>query len=599
MKGNLRDKLLETYYSLSINKKISFSFILAFSVLLVLLALLTYKISSSILIQKAVENTEQNLRLVSEKLDIILDNAENYSKIVVTDSVVQQTLSKPVSKDPLVNYQRYIAVQDALKGIADTKTFVNAVIIYDVMGRLYDSGSLELVEDVSRPYFDKFAQSAYGLAWVDTSTSNYWKENSTHHVIKLFQKFNSDRVGKTLGLVELTIKESYISDQFRNIDIGKNGSIFIVNQKGLISSHTDKRQLYMSIAGEPYFAWATAHEGGEQFRDASGRQVLVVSRYFPRLDWTIIGTVPIQEITKDNDLLTQRFIALGIVFVLTGVILSIVIATSITRPLNKIKETVKNVQEGNLDVWLDLKSRDEIGALAREFNKMVDRTKTLMNSMVEEQKQKREFELAVLQAQINPHFLYNTLESICALADLKRNADIVSVVNQLASFYRGVLSKGNAIIPMEDEIHITKTYLEILKVRYGDQLDYSFDIEMSVYRCQTVKLLLQPIVENSVYHGLKHKRGKGFISVRGAVDGGVLTIVVEDNGVGMKPETLEAIFKPALEQDMQRSFGLKSTDERIKLYFGLEYGLSVSSDYGVGTTVTVTLPAIGKQEETE
>lgn len=599
MKGNLRDKLLETYYSLSINKKIIFSFILAFSVLLVLLALLTYKISSSILIQKAVENTEQNLRLVSEKLDLILDNAENYSKIVITDTTVQQTLSMSKSSDPLINYERYVAVQDSLRGIADTKTFVNAVIIYDRLGRIYDSGSLEQVEDVSRSYFDKFAGSAFGLEWVDTSKSNYWKETSIHNVIKLFQKFNSDRVGQTLGLVELTIKEAYIADQYRNIDIGRNGSIFIVNKQGRISSHTDKGMLYKSVADQPYFSWVTAHEGGEQFRDASGRNVLVVSRYFPRLDWTIVGTVPIQEITKVNDLLTQRFFALGIVFVLSGVILSFIIATSITKPLNKIKETVKNVQEGNLDVWLDLKSRDEIGALAREFNKMVDRTKTLMNSMMEEQKQKREFELAALQAQINPHFLYNTLESICALADLKRNADIVSVVNRLASFYRGVLSKGNAIIPMEDEIHITKTYLEILKVRYGDQLDYSFDIEMNVYRCQTVKLLLQPIVENSVYHGLKNKRGKGFIAVRGAVTGDVLTITVEDNGVGMKPETLAAIFKPAVEQDMQKSFGLKSTDERIKLYFGMEYGLSVSSEYGVGTTVTVTLPAIRMQEEIE
>lgn len=599
MKGNLRGKLLEKYYSLSINKKIVFSFIAAFSVLLALLALLTYNISSSILIQKAVENTEQNLRLVSEKLDLILDNAENYSKIVITDNTVQDVLSKPLTDDPLINYQRYVAVQDSLKGIADTKTFINAVIIYDRLGRIYDSGSLEGVEDVSRAYFDKFAGSAYGLEWADTSASNYWQGTSKYDVIKLFQKFNSDRVGQTLGLVELTIMESYIADQYRNIDIGKNGSIFIVNKQGLVSSHTDKRELYKSVADQPYFSWVTAHEGGEQFRDASGRELLVVSRYFPRLDWTIVGTVPVREIMKDNDILTQRFLALGIVFVLTGVILSFVIATSITKPLNKIKATVKNVQEGNLDVWLDLKSRDEIGALAREFNKMVDRTKTLMSSMVEEQKRKREFELAALQAQINPHFLYNTLESICALADLKRNADIVAVVNRLASFYRGVLSKGNAIIPMEDEIHITRTYLEILKVRYGAQLDYSFDIEMNVYRCQTVKLLLQPIVENSVYHGLKNKRGKGLISVRAAVDGDMLKIMVEDNGVGMKPEMLEGIFKPLQDQGRQRSFGLKSTDERIKLYFGMEYGLSVSSEYGAGTTVTVKLPAIRMQEGTE
>ncbi|MNI40714.1 Sensor histidine kinase YehU [compost metagenome] len=195
-----------------------------------------------------------------------------------------------------------------------------------------------------------------------------------------------------------------------------------------------------------------------------------------------------------------------------------------------------------------------------------------------------------MQSQINPHFLYNTLESICGLADLKRNADVVKIVNQLALFYRGVLSKGSSIISMEDEILITQTYLEILKIRYGDQMDYTLDFDPEVYKYKTIKLLLQPIVENSIYHGLKNKRGKGHIRIKGSVKGEQLVIVVADNGVGIKKERLDTILSREESDYKKKSFGLKSTDDRIKLYFGSEYGLEIVSEYGRGTMITLRLP---------
>ncbi|TXK83887.1 sensor histidine kinase [Paenibacillus sp. N3.4] len=260
---------------------------------------------------------------------------------------------------------------------------------------------------------------------------------------------------------------------------------------------------------------------------------------------------------------------------------------------------MKDVQDGNLDVWLDIKSRDEIGALAKEFNKMVGNTKMLMENIIEEQKKKKEYELAVMQSQINPHFLYNTLECICGLADLKRNADVVKIVNQLALFYRGVLSKGNPVISMEDEIIITQTYLEILKVRYGDQIDYTLDFDPEVYKYKTIKLLLQPIVENSIYHGLKNKRGKGHIHIQAGIKDKQLVIVIADDGIGIQQEQLDNMFNLGAADYKQKSFGLKSTNERIKLYFGVEYGLEIQSEYGKGTLVKIKLPTLETRSDTE
>ncbi|QJD88274.1 sensor histidine kinase [Cohnella herbarum] len=590
-------KLTDYYYSLSINKKITLSFMLALSVLIILLAVIAFRISSGILIGKAIENTAQNLKLVSEKLEIIFDNAENYSKIAITNNTIQDVIGAPQSTNELENYNKYYATQESLRNIVDSKTFVDSLILYDLHDNIYDSGNLGNIRNVSDIYFKKFANSMYGVEWQNTHESNYLKGNDSRNVISLFQKFNSSKTGVPLGLLQLSIDERYIANQFSNIDIGTSGNIFIVNKNGIVASDTRKDKLYTSISNYDYFPWALDNEGGKVFR-MDGQDYLVVSRSYPRFDWVIIGTVPIYEITKDNQVLTEKFIGIGALFVLAAVILTILISKSITRPLNVIKETVRDVQEGNLDVKLNIKSRDEIGALAKEFNKMVGNTKLLMNNIIEEQRQKREYELAVMQSQINPHFLYNTLESICGLADLKRNADVVKIVNQLAQFYRGVLSKGSAIITVEDEIVITQTYLEILKIRYGDQMTYAMDIDPVVFHYNTIKLLLQPIVENSIYHGLKNKRGKGHIDIAGRIVEDRLILSVSDNGVGIPKEKLETIFNPQdTNQDKNKNtggFGLKVTDERIKLYFGQEYGLEIRSVYGEGMTVTIALPTIDK-----
>ncbi|NEW06723.1 sensor histidine kinase [Paenibacillus sp. SYP-B3998] len=586
----MKRKCLEYYYSLSINKKITLSFIVALSLLLILLAVFTYRASSAMVIDKAIENTEQNLRLASEKLEIIMDNSENYSKIAITNNIVQRVLNEPQTADPLDNYNRYVEVSNALADIVDSKTFVDTMLIYDRNHHIYDSGNAKDVQNIGDEYFRRFADSSFGLEWKDTGASNYFKEGSSRSVVSLFQKFNSAKDGSALGIIQLSIDERFISNQYANIDIGKNGQLFIVNKKGMIASHPNKDRLHVYIGDEPYFSWVLSHEGSKTFQ-MNKENYLVVSREYPRLDWIILGIVPIKEITKGNQILTQKFIYWSALFVILAVILAILIAKSITRPLSRIKAFVKNVQDGNLDVRLDLKSRDEIGALAKEFNKMVDRTKSLMENIIDEQKKKREYELAVLQSQINPHFLYNTLESICALADLKRNGDIVNIVNQLALFYRGVLSKGSPIISMEDEMIITQTYLEIMKVRYGDQLEYRFDIDKRAYNYATIKLLLQPLVENSIYHGLKNKRGKGLIEINGYVNDNKLLLEVVDNGIGMAQERQQRIFWSEPGDYKNKSFGLKSTDERIKLFFGSEYGLEIQSEDGKGTRVRISLPA--------
>ncbi|MBB6637295.1 sensor histidine kinase [Cohnella thailandensis] len=570
-------------------------FAIALSLIIISLAVSNYRISSAIFIGKTVDSTQQNLVLVSKQLDLMFDNAENYAKLAIQNQTIQQTLIEAsAGNDAYTDYQRQMTVRNALSNLADGKSFVNAILLYDGEGRVYDSGGIENVVDVSAPYFAKFKGAAYGIAWEGTGSSNYSREGRQPKVISLYQRFNSQMSGARLGVLQLSIEETFVSRQYSDIRLGDTGQLFIVGPNGEILSHPDSRFLNSSVRDKPYYPLLEQHEEGKTFL-MEGQEYLAISRPYERMDWTIVGIVPIGEITKDKGVLTARFTTLGLIFVLLAIAVTPLLTKYAMRPLKVIRETVRQVQRGDLDASLNLQTRDEIGQLAVEFNRMVSRTKSLMQRSVEEEKRRKEFELAAIQAQINPHFLYNTLESICGLAELGRTDDIIELVDRLAGFYRGVLSKGSPIVSVEEELLMTRRYLDILQVRYAGKIDYEFDIDPALLEYRTLKLLLQPIVENSIYHGLKNKRGKGRVKVTGRMRHNLMILEVSDDGVGMEPEAVAS----SLWQSSGKSFGLKSANERIKLIFGHEYGLDIRSVPGEGTTVAITLPLRRQEDEEE
>lgn len=585
----VKERLLNEYYTLSIKNKISLSFTIVFSTLLILLVIIIYNVSSGILINKTIENTLQNLELVSEKLDITFDNVENYTRATITNKDIQEILSKADSKDELNKYNDYIKVRDTLDSIIQPRTLVESMVLYDFKKNMFDSGKIQNIEITFNSEYERYKTSPGQNQWVDTHESNYIVRENKQNVITLVRGFFNIESGVPLGILITNTNENYISGLYSKIKLGDSGKIFIINKEGIIVSHKDKNRIYNSVKTEPYFSLIDGLEGGKIF-SLNKTEYLVVYRFYERLNWTIVGLVPTNEITKDNSILTNRVLLVFIVSILISIVFTMLLSNSITKPIIKLKQTMKQVGEGDLEARVELLSKDEVGALAEEFNRMIKKTSNLMESVVNEQKKKKEYELSLLQSQINPHFLYNTLESICGLAELNRNEDIINVVNELALFYRGVLSKGSRIITIRDEISITERYLKILKVRYGDQLDYCIDIDEDIYKYTTIKLLLQPLVENSIYHGLRNKRGKGIVEIKGLIENNKVVIKVIDNGIGIKPEVLDKLFTMHENDYKSKGFGLKSTDDRIKLYFGNEYGLEVFSVYGEGTTVKVILP---------
>ncbi|NLL77011.1 MAG: histidine kinase [Clostridiales bacterium] len=283
-----------------------------------------------------------------------------------------------------------------------------------------------------------------------------------------------------------------------------------------------------------------------------------------------------------------------IAVIIGAVMVGVVISGSVVRPIVRLCKTTEEVALGNFSVRVEVNSSDETAILAESFNRMIADMGELVERIKQEQLNLRNAELKLLQAQINPHFLYNTLDTIMWMAEAGQKEEVVSLVSSLSEFFRTTLSKGRDYITVKEEASHIKSYLEIQKFRYRDIMDYQIDIPESMNEYPILKLTLQPLVENALYHGIKNKRGKGKIEVKGELRDNLLIFTVEDDGIGMTPEQIkilcEYIEKEHSVSEDTAGFGLANVNERIRLNYGKEYGLTFSSAYGEGTTVRVTIP---------
>ena len=281
------------------------------------------------------------------------------------------------------------------------------------------------------------------------------------------------------------------------------------------------------------------------------------------------------------------------VIALAAVVVTVFVSRSITGPVKNLCEATRRIAGGDFSVRVTLRSKDEIATLADSVNDMSEHLEEMVSKIKEDERKMRYTELRLLQEQINPHFLYNTLDTIVWLVEGNDPEKAVNMVVSLSDFFRIVLSKGKEIITIKEEEQHIRSYLEIQQVRYRDILEYDIQIEPQLYSYDILKLTLQPLVENALYHGIKVKRGKGIIRVTGRLKGDEIYLEVKDNGVGMSEDELDSlrikINKPCKETDA--GFGLANVNERIRINFGAQYGMTIHSREGEGTSVQVVIPA--------
>jgi two-component system sensor histidine kinase YesM len=280
--------------------------------------------------------------------------------------------------------------------------------------------------------------------------------------------------------------------------------------------------------------------------------------------------------------------------ILSAVILTNIVGKYISDPFKKMAKQMGMINKKNLDLDFEMSGPEEMKILHTGFKELIVRINNLMDQIRLEQEEKRQLEFAIMHAQINPHFLYNTMYSIKGLCDMGLNKDASQMISALASFFRIGISKGRDIISIHDEMEHIQHYLFIQEMRYGDDFSYEIEIDKESISYNIIKLSLQPLIENAIYHGVKQKRGQGKITIRGYQVKDIIHLEVADNGNGIEPQKLKDILLEIETSNQEKKkyigIGLQSVNERIKIHYGNQYGLTIASEPGNGTVVSIKIP---------
>jgi two-component system, sensor histidine kinase YesM len=424
-------------------------------------------------------------------------------------------------------------------------------------------------------------------------------------VISLVRELR-DAKGAPLGYIQVDLNYAIIDDLCRNAQPGASGYVFILGASGDIVYHPRQQLVYGNLRTER-IGELLALRAGFLATSVDGRDILYTAKPSEKTGWIIVVVSYLSELLSGARRALYTFVLLAILCFAISVVVSSFVSVRISRPIEALRRSMQEVEKGNFDIDITVESKNEVYQLARDCDIAVKKVRDLIEQNRKEGEQKRLLELRALQAQINPHFLYNTLDSIIWMIELGENDEAIDVTSSLARFFRLGISRGSEYITIRTEIEYLETYLSIQKTRYKNKLDYELSFQPELYDYRILKLLVQPLVENAIYHGIKNKEAPGIVRVTGEREGDEMVIRVIDDGVGMDEGRLE-VLRRRLEDPPDREapeeagppsaggVGVRNVQERIRLCFGSEYGLSFESKPGLGTTAIVRIPLV---EETE
>lgn len=408
-------------------------------------------------------------------------------------------------------------------------------------------------------------------------------------VISLSREISDISSGRGVGVLLVDLNFEIIDQLCSSVSLGDRGYVFIVDARGNLVYHPRQQLIYGKLKSERVREVVDSPEEFLSFRDEEGDKLYTL-KTIKNTGWKIVGVSYMDELVPNRRVMRLTYTAWGLFMFAAAIVVSLVLALRISRPITRLRSSMRAVESGDFNIRVDIQSSSEIGELGKDFNIMIAKIRDLIRQNSLEQELKRKSELRALQMQINPHFLYNTLDSVIWMAEGRKEEDVIAMVSALAKLFRLSISKGEEIVGIGAEVEHVSHYLTIQKIRYRDKLDYEIDVPQALRKYRTVKIILQPLVENAIYHGIKNKAGGGKITVSGRLRNGVVELTVEDDGVGMDEETLAGLLDPR-RAESRHGLGVRNVDQRIKLYFGPQWGLSFESEEDAGTRATVRLPA--------
>ena len=468
---------------------------------------------------------------------------------------------------------------------------VVAVTTYDEKGTILDCQTSG----------HKVRQEVYqNLSWDLSDHAVREQHISTPHVVTLFEGEYPWVVTMTAPLekgnqwIALDISFNSISEYINGVGIGQHGYCFLMDEKGNMIYHPQQQLIYSNLKSED--TNFVAHQMDGTYVE---KNVIYTVQSLDNCRWRVVGVSFMDELIDDSIRdISEIMVMTAVLIVLFALLIGFFLSRALSKPVRELSGAMRQFEaDADHFVYQPVSGTREILALSDSFHHMVGRIQRLMEKVRSEEINLRKTELKALQAQINPHFLYNTLDSISWMCERGKNGDAVKMVNALARLFRISISRGHELIPIRSELMHAESYLQIQSYRYKNQFSYRFEVEESCMDYLCNKITLQPIIENAIYHGINGLVDEGEIVIRLKEEEDDLLFLVEDNGAGMEPETVQAILSK--ERSDHTGIGIKNVNDRLKIYFGNQYGITIDSAPDEGTRVYIRMPKVKEAAEYE
>ncbi len=577
----------------SIRSAMMFSFSALIIAAIIVFFVIALNYTRSTVLNNSVTYTNQIINQVNDEIDSYINYMENISAIVTnSDSVQSYLFSDPQPEVLEEERQRIITQFETVR--ESREDIVNIAAISDKRV-IVNSGEEELTPyvDIEETFwYQNMLQASDGI---DISSSHVQNAiySSYEWVITLSRTVENQNTNQMEGTFFIDLNYESISNLCDKNKIGDKGYVYIIDESGSIIYHPQQQLLHGGLKTEKIEEVLEA-KNNYFITDEGGESKLYTLSTSEDTGWTVVGVTYVSEVLEDFEITQMLYGIMALVLIVAVIIISNMVAKAITDPIGKLRRAMRLIEEGNFEE-AEIKGleRNEIGILEKSLNNMNHKIQNLMEQNVYEQQQKRKSEMMALQSQINPHFLYNTLDSIIWMSAGGKNEEVVDMTSALAKLFRQSISNEKEQISIRDEIQYVRNYLVIQGMRYKDKLEYSFEVDPAMLEVKIIKFALQPLVENAIYHGLKYKEEKGHLTIRGYIEGEKAIIEVIDDGVGMTEEALANVFKEKPTNYKSNGVGTVNVQKRLQLYYGSDYGLSFRSAKGAGTIATVKIPVSG------
>jgi len=562
---------------------LSYIFLLTFAVAIP--GTMTFLTISCIIKEQVEHSVVETLGQAQERFTSLMGDVESILFIVHADERIHQILENTQPQNEANAMRDMDELGSRLLSADRFKRKTSNISLYAVNKDLYSNFSKHGYSDVysardfeSQPWYKETLQRDGEIYWqfVNGDNNEYRPLISASMVIRSFV-YNT----RKLGVIRADINLRYFLDDLEKIKFGETGGILLVCDKKIVNRGSNA--LIKGIEDEfAFYDTIYGSTNGSTYKKLTNGEHLIAFEEIQKSGWKLVAVVPTKELLRKVDIIGMSIFLTCILCLIIAFVFSLLLSHIISKPIRHLAKVMKKF-ESDLNTRIETHSNGEVGFLYKSFNNMAGKINVLINDIEEISQKEKNAELKALQAQINPHFLYNTLDSINWLA-LKNNApDISHMITSLGTFLRHSLNKGREFISIENELEQVQSYINIQKVRYKGKFDVHFNVEQELYNLKIIKLVLQPIVENAIIHGFKDIEYMGEIVIKGYREDGYFYLKVLDNGIGADIDRLNQMLlqKIECEETSNKSYGIRNVNERLKLYYGEQSGISFEeNEYG-------------------